>query len=665
VSPSFLLEIGVEEVPDRMIRPALEPLRTAFAAAITERRLGGAVDWVDATPRRLVLSASGLDDRQPDAEDFVTGPPKSAGAGAAAGFAKKMTARVEDLEIAETPKGDYYAFRRRVTGRAAAAILAEALPGLILGIPWPKTMYWTGKDGPRFIRPIRWIVALLDDQVVPFEVAGVRSGSVSCGHRRLGASQVPVTIASYVEELRKNYVLVHAEDRLRRITDGLTGVRIKPDPELLETLVYLTEFPTPIIGQFDQSFLALPEEVLVTVMRHHQKYFSVLDEDGRLAPRFAAVLNTEGDPDGLIRQGNERVLRARFNDARFFWETDQRRRLGERLEDLKGVTFQARLGSYYDKTSRIIGLVDELSGGSGTAAVAARLSKCDLTTEMVKEFPELQGVVGGLYARAQGVPEEVAAAIYDHYKPLHIEDAIPRTAEGQIVSLADKLDTLRGCFRIGMIPSGSRDPLALRRAAQGIVKILVEGGHALSLRRLAAGDGPLEEFLLDRVRYYFRDVRRFAYDEVSAVLSAGHDNLADAAARLAALQAVRPTENFEPLAASFKRIRNILVQAEFSGEGQSVDAAALEAGPEADLHAAFQTIRVDVEDHRRSRAYRPALEAIATLRPAVDRFFDKVLVNAPDPGVRRNRLALLAGLLGEFSSIADFSEIITVRSPYE
>jgi glycyl-tRNA synthetase beta chain len=347
-------------------------------------------------------------------------------------------------------------------------------------------------------------------------------------------------------------------------------------------------------------------------------------------------------------------LRARFNDARFFWETDQKKKLADRLPDLAHVTFQAKLGSYLEKTERMIALVKELHGDHA-AIRAAQLSKCDLTTELVKEFTELQGVVGGLYAREQGEPEEVWQAIYDHYKPASMEDSIPRNPAGELVALADKLDTLRGCFSIGLIPTGSRDPFALRRAAQGVVKILVEGELRLPVRKLLGGDAKLEEFVLDRVRYYFKDIRGFKYDEVNAVLASGWDDLVDVEERLIAIQAVRPTEDFEPLAASFKRIQNILKQAQFSGDGSQIDAALLEPGPESDLYKEFQKVRGAVAN----QPYRPALESIASLRPKVDLFFDKVHVNAPDAKIRQNRLTLLHTLLAEFSTIADFSEIIT------
>ena len=388
-------------------------------------------------------------------------------------------------------------------------------------------------------------------------------------------------------------------------------------------------------------------------MRHHQKYFSVENATtGELAPHFIAVMNTDADPDGLVRQGNEGVLRGRFNDARFFWEMDQKKTLADRLPDLAHVTFQAKVGSYLEKTDRVVALTREL-GGNEHAQRAALLAKCDLTTDMVKEFTDLQGIVGGLYAKEQGEPEQVSRAIYEHYKPVSMEDSIPSTPEARILALADKLDTLRECFRVGLMPSGSRDPFALRRAAQGVIRILVEGGIALPF----AETGELREFLIDRIRYYFREVRGFRYDEINAVLASGVRDLPDVAARLEALHQVRPTEDFEPLAASFKRIANILKQASFSNGG-AVDASLLEPGPEHDLYKDFDRVR----QNAKTSDYLPALEAIATLRPAVDRFFDKVLVNAPDERIRRNRLTLLSNLLTEFSAIADFSEIVPTNS---
>ena len=669
---NLLLEIGCEEIPDWMIQGALDHLAQSFSALVSERNIGPVAIGTDATPRRLVLRAEGLLESQPDISERVWGPAKSAPQAAVAGFAKKQGLTPDDLEILSDGKTDKYSYVRKTKGQPTSDILGEALPRLILKTPFPKTMYWPGKGGARFIRPIRWIVCLLGEQVVPFEIAGVRSGNESSGHRKLGAYRFPVTWENYVDELRKNYVILSSDERRKRIRAVPT--KYKCDNDLLNTLVNLTEWPTPITGSFDPEFLDLPKEVLITVMRVHQKYFSVESKDGQLQPQFVAVTNTDGDPEGLIRHGNETVLRARFNDARFFWNADQKKKLADRVDDLANVTFQARLGSYRDKTIRIAELTREL-GGDSDAIRAAHLCKADLTTELVKEFTELQGIIGGLYAARQGEPREVADAIYDHYKPASMEDAIPRTPAGQLVSIADKLDTLRGCFKIGMIPTGSKDPFALRRAAQGIVRILVEGKLRLPIRSLLNGDPQLEDFLLDRLRYYFREIRGFAYDEVSAVLASGWDDLVDVEERLNALREVRPTEDFQAVSAGFKRIKNILKQSdqscgvgasalrhklplmasERSSDTNQIDPALIEEGPENVLYQAIlKTIQA-----LPTLAINQKLQTIAALRPHIDLFFDKVLVNAPDAAVRQNRLTLLHTMLAEFSTIADFSEIVT------
>jgi len=655
MSLPFLLEIGTEEIPDWMIPGALESLHGHLEGL-------GIAARMDATPRRLVARAEGLPERLPDTEERVNGPRKNAPEKAVEGFARKQGVTPADLTI----EGEYYTYLRKTPGRRMIDVLAESLPSIILKITFPKTMYWTGKTGPRFIRPIRWLVALLGDQVIPFELAGVRSNNLTFGHRRggraLAGAGLESRFATYEQTLRDNFVILSATERRKKIDDGVAALmkcgaeaprginpapqgRLKPDPALLETLIYLTEYPTPILGEFDPQFLALPEEVLITVMRHHQKYFSVEDESGHLAPQFVAVMNTSADPEGLVRRGNERVLRARFNDARFFWQTDQRKTLADRVEDLAHVTFQAKLGSYLDKTDRVVALVKKL-GGDENADRAARLAKADLTTELVREFTELQGVVGGLYARAQGEPDPVWQAIYDHYKPESMEDSIPRGATGRLVSLADKLDTLIECFRIGMAPNGSRDPFALRRAAQGVVKIIVEGRMSIPPLSLIGGAPQLTEFFEERVKFYFRDVRGFAYDEVNAAMAAGWSDLPELEARLLRLQKIRPSPDFEPLAASFKRIKNILRQAGF--EGGPFNPELLEAGPESELYEEVdRTARQLIEDR------------IGALRPKVDLFFDKVLVNAPDPAVRANRLAMLHTLLEQFRAFADFSEIVT------
>jgi glycyl-tRNA synthetase beta chain len=648
----FLLEIGTEEIPDWMIVPALQELTFAFDE-LTHReniyREGNTI--TDATPRRLVLRAPKLIERTPQIRSRQLGPAVRAGEAAAAGFARKMGTTPDKLVTDTNSKGEeIYIFEKTTEGQDTPAILARELPKLILGIPWHKTMVWNGKGTERFIRPIRWLVASFFQNPVAFSIGGVHSSNTTSGHRILGKPSIPVTIDDFDEQLLTNYVILSADARRAKIESEIAALlegpisgkalRVKPDPDLLHTLTYITEFPTPILGSFDPQYLELPSEILTTVMRHHQKYFSVEDSAGNLSPHFIAVMNTNADPDGLVRHGNERVLRARFNDARFFWAQDQKKKLEDRVADLKNVTFQAKVGSYYEKTQRVTQLVKELGGDERSAL----LSKTDLTTDMVKEFTDLQGIVGGLYAKAQGEPESTWRAIYDHYKPLSMEGEIPSTAEGKLLSLADKWDTLVSCFAVGLIPSGSRDPFALRRAAQGVVRVIVEGKLKFDFPGM---NDELREFMRDRIEYYFRDVRAFAYDEVRACMSAGWTDLLDLGARLKRVQAIRPTPDFEPIAASFKRIKNILKQADFK-RSDGVAATILETGPERDLYDEY------------SRTANQALEErIVSLRPKIDLFFDKVLVNAPDPAIRQNRLTLLDSILCDFSKIADFSEIVT------
>ena len=681
----FLLEVGTEEIPDWMIKPACGHLERNFLEALADADLrAGVACEVHATPRRLVLVASNLAERQADRTERLTGPPKKIAfddkgepTKAGIGFAKRTATAIGELEVGDDGR---LFVEKKVEGRTTIEILGEALPQVILGVHFPKTMYWTGKTGPRFIRPIRWLLALLDGAVVPFEIAGVASGYRTCGHRRLGVADLDVTgWSDYQDKLRENYVLLLADDRRKKIEQGIEsllsdGLQVRRNPRLLETLVNLTEYPTPILGGFQEEHLDLPEEVLETVMQHHQRYFAIEDSAGKLQPSFIAVANLDGDPDGIIRQGHERVLRARFNDARFFWEADQKQPLADRVADLRGVVFHAKLGTYFAKMQRTVPLAQRLAEGIGlspdgvwNAQQAAELAKADLTTEMVGEFPELQGVIGGLYAAHQGEARDVADAVYDHYRPAGADDAIPRTRIGLVVALADKLDTLGGFFRVGMIPSGSRDPFALRRAAYGIIRILIEGELQLSLDMLGEWAEPgesreaLSEFFLDRLRYYLRDVRGYRYDEVNAVLAASADVPLDAAARAAAIATVRPTPDFEPLAVSFKRIKNILRQAGGveSFSAQTLDLKLIEPGAEADLHAAFEKLRPAVAGQKQNGEYAEALKAIASLRPAVDRYFDDVLVMAKDEEVKQNRLTFLAHLLEEFSTIADFAEIVS------
>jgi glycyl-tRNA synthetase beta chain len=702
----FLFEIGCEEIPAGMLPGAMKELKVILEKYLTTHNLmqDSSIE-VYGAPRRLVASCARLRVKQPDETKEVTGPPKSVSydatgkpTRAAESFAQKMNLPVGMLSTIATPKGEYLSAKQVILGRSAKEILEDILPRSVAEIPWPRSMYWTGASGLHFIRPVRWVVALLGGKPLRFALGDAEVGNHSSGHRFLGKAKFPIGSGKdYVQKLRANFVLVRPEDRkqkiereLRRLASG-KGLRIHEDAHLMDLVTYLNEYPTAILGGFDSSYLDLPEEILITVMRDHQKYFALERKDGTLAPNFLAVINLDKDRAGLIRAGHERVLRARFADARFFWETDQKCRLADYLPKLAAVTYQEKLGSYGEKVERMRELARWLSeqwfasgiahASVGAADRAAELSKCDLVTEMVREFTELQGIVGGLYAKSQGEPEEVAWAVYDHYKPSGLEDSIPRNIAGQAVALADKFDSLVGCFAVGLVPSGSSDPFALRRAAIGIVKVLLETKLPVSLSMVIArsartlANGPRKisvtlqvekqvlEFLLDRARFVLKERGDLAYDEVNAALAAGADDLVDAIRRMEAVRAIRKTKNFEPLAVSFKRIRKILEKAgpQAGWKMSAVRSDLFTEEAERDLHARAASVRKEVEQQKRAGRYREALQEIAKLRPVVDRFFDDVMVMADDEQIRRNRLTLLLGLLSEFSTIADFSEIVTVE----
>jgi len=709
--PDFLLEIGTEEIPARMIDAASRELKQRVTDLLKRERLtSGEVVAFD-TPRRLSVLASGISVSQPDLTERVNGPSANIAykdgqpTPAAHAFAKKAGVEVSKLETVATPKGEYLAATITKKGRAAREILADMLPKEINSIYWPKNMYWR-KPNEKFVRPVRWIVALLDEEIVPLEFDGIHAGNFSRGHRILNDApvRVPRAGAEYVRVLESAKVLgrEEREKQIRKSLDAATrtipGARWREDKELLDTVVNLTEYPSAILGSFDIEFLTLPEEVLVTVMRDHQKYFAVEDSNGKLAAHFLAVLNTDGDRDGIIRHGNERVLRARFNDARFFWQTDQKKPLRERLELLRHVTFQKDLGSYYDKTIRVQRLaswLSEIVKQSGMAVrpgivhKAACLAKTDLTTELVKEFTELQGIVGGLYARVQELDEHlsddvrqgISTAIYDHYKPESMDDSVPRTVEGAVLSIADKADSIAGMFALGLIPSGSKDPFALRRQANGIVKTIAEHKLPFGLQELmtdararyagspaegkfvATVDYPnaINGFFRERLEFYLKDSRGYAYDVVNAVLAAGSGDIVDDLARAEAVTKVRSSGDFASISVAFKRMKNILRQARESGKIPSsrIEQAALIEDAERELAALIPPTAERVRTLRAERNYDQALLEIAKLRPAVDKFFDKVMVMVDDERVRANRLALLETLVKEFSTIADFSEIVT------
>jgi glycyl-tRNA synthetase beta chain len=690
----FLFEIGLEEIPARMIAEAEDELARRVEEVLKRERLLSVGHEVHSysTPRRLAVLVSGVEPAQADSEEQLTGPSWAVAfkngepTAAAQAFAKKAGVAVSALEKTTTPKGEYVSAIVLRKGRTTSEILAEQLPRELASLYWPKNMYWRAGKPERFVRPVKWLLALLDHSIVRVEFAGVHAANLTYGHRILHGD-APVTVehaGDYLGALEAAFVTADVALRRHRIRKGLdaatrtiAGARWREDEGLVETVTNLTEWPSVLLGSFDPEYLALPEEVLVTVMRDHQKYFAVGDANSKLAPYFLTVLNTQPDEHAseIIRHNNERVLRARFNDARFFWTVDQKIPLVDRVEMLKSVTFQKDLGSYFEKTeanlqiSERLGAVSVERGASvdePALGTAVRLAKTDLTTELVKEFTELQGIVGGLYARAQGLGEPVAQAIYWQYSPAAMEDPIPPTVEGQILGIADRFQTIEAMFGIGLEPTGSKDPFGLRRAANGIVKILAESELPLRLSDLVTGaDTKPTAFLRERVEFYLRDVSGYAYDVVNAVLAAGYDDVRDAIARAEALTAVRGSEDFIAISAAFKRMNNIIRQAyekKLWKEGisdKAVESTLLSDPAEVALVSHVEKLMPEVENLRSEHNYREALERIATLRPHVDLFFDKVMVMVDEPSLRDNRLALITRVKTSFSSIADFSEVVT------
>jgi glycyl-tRNA synthetase beta chain len=690
----FLLELGLDEIPARMIAQAEAELGRRVSDLLTRERLLGPAGKVTtySTPRRLAVVVEDVLASQADTEEKLTGPSwkvafkDGAPTPAAEAFAKKAGVPVAALEKITNAKGEYVGATVQRKGFNAAELLAAELPKEVFALYWAKNMYWRAHKPERFVRPIRWVIALLDSAIVPVEIAGIGAGNLSRGHRILHGS-APVVIErpqAYAGALRAAYVVVDVAQRrhtIRKALDAATrtvaGARWREDEALVESVVHLTEWPSAILGNFEAEYLTLPEEVLVTVMRDHQKYFAVEGPDGKLLPHFLAVLNIQVDEEGkaTIQHGNQKVLRARFKDAQFFWEVDQKIKLVDRVESLKNVTFQKELGSYHWKTEKNLDVVRALlrvlnenhiwPDEAGTLK-AVELAKVDLTTELVKEFTELQGVIGGLYAQAQGHSETVWLAIYDQYKPASTDDAIPPTPEGQILGLADRIQTITAMFGIGNAPTGSKDPFALRRAANAIVSILAESGLPLTLSDVIAASGAesaneaqVAAFLRERLHFYLKDVRGFAYDVVNATLAAGADDVRDAIARAEALTGARESADFAAIAAAFKRIKNILRQAEEKGFAVQADPGAALSAEARQLADAAALLAPEVAALRKLRFYGQALEAIAALRPAVDAFFDKVMVLDPDPAVRGANLAVIKEVLDGFRGIADFSEIVT------
>jgi glycyl-tRNA synthetase beta chain len=707
--PAFLLEIGLEEIPASMIPAAQAELAKRFRELLTRERLVADDFEVKSysTPRRLAVLAEGLLPKQADMEELLIGPSVAVAykngvpTPAAIAFAKKSGVEVAALETIQNAKGEYVSATVRRQGRGAAEVLMTLLPVEIAGIYWPKSMYWRAGKPERFVRPVRWLLALLDEEVLPLAFAGVTADGVTYGHRVLYGDK-PLVVRKpreYAEKLAAAYVEVDPGARrqnIRKALDVVTrqipGARWREDEELVDIVTNLTEWPSVILGSFDASYLDLPEEVLVTVMRDHQKYFALEDANGKLLPNFLAVLNIEVNAAGaaIIRHGNERVLRARFNDARFFWDVDLKTSLLERVEKLRNVTFQKEIGSYWEKTElnlataralkqELIDVPDE-----NTIDTAIRLAKADLTTEMVKEFTELQGIMGGLYARAEGYPDEIADAIGEHHRPEGASDAIPETKLGAIVALADKMTTIAAMFSKGMVPTGSKDPFALRRAGSGVVRILVENAavreelHLMTVVRTALArpewtgeelGRQVLEFMLDRLEFYLQETAgarlqtaravrnsRAAGDEVELV---GYGRVAGFAR---ALEAAVGSENVTAVAELLKRTSNILRQAREKGivHPGAESAELLRESAEIDLARAVSQADVAIQKKYREGKYDAAIAAIAELQQPLNAFFDSVMVMVDDAQLRDNRLALLARTESTVRWAADFSELASL-----
>jgi glycyl-tRNA synthetase beta chain len=640
---------------------------------------------VNSTPRRIIFFLSHIPLRESDRDEEVKGPPVKAAYDAEGkptqalnGFLKKNNVAIGDVIAG----GDYIRVRRTIKGRSAGEILQERVPQIVESLRWPKMMRW-GNGEHSYIRPIHSVVSVLDGAHLPLTIFGIASGTTTRGHRTLAPKSIEVlSYNDYVTQLELNRVVIAADRRRHvmaeraRVLGTQAGGTPSIDASIWSQWQYLTEYPGVVRAEFGREFLALPDEVLVTVMRVHQKQLPIRDANEKLTNSFLAVLDNDGDPDGNAAYGNSFVTNARFADAKFFYETDRKRTLESRLPELERLQFQEKLGNYLDKTKRIETIAAAISDDADTLA-AARLCKTDLVTEMVKEFTDLQGQIGGIYAREEGLPKNTWQAIYDHYLPINIDDALPRTLSGAIVSVADKIDTLTGFFRIGAKPTGSKDPFALRRAAQGVVQILLNrdkrsvkigidklidaglGAHGAS----ADSKDDLLAFFAERVRTILEaSAYGFAYDEIAAAMEAGWaSSLTDLVDRITALKAMRGEANFLSILDSAKRIANITAGHETASR---IDPSKLESDIEKRLADLVGITTDQIEEMIAERDYKRALETFAALAPELETFFDEVMVMVEDEGVRRNRMALLRTVGNAVMKIADVTKIVVDRREY-
>ncbi len=685
----LLLEIGTEEIPSGYLESGLKELRQLAESYLRDNRIemeGGLYTY--GTPRRLVLVGKAISDRQEDTIQEITGPPKKAAfdeegnpTKAAFGFAKKQGVSVDELQLLETPKGEYLHFKRKMPGRPTIELLSEILSELIANIPWPKSMRW-GSGGFSFVRPIHWVLALFNGEVIPFEVAGVRSGNKSRGHRFMAPQIMEIDdFQDYLRKMNEGSVVIDQREREGEVEKAIitaaktvSGTPMR-DPELLSTVTNMVEYPSAICGGFDKAFLNLPDPVLITAMKEHQRYFPIRDREDRLMPNFVAVNNTIARDESIVRKGHERVLRARLADADFFLKEDRKRPLENRLEDLKAVIYQAELGTSFAKVQRFTKLAEYLAKQIAPEKIddvrlAARLCKCDLVTDMVGEFPSLQGTMGEIYARLDGHPEDVCLAIADHYLPSQAESELPGSLIGSIVGMADRMDTIVGCFAVGLEPTGTADPYALRRHALGIIRIIRAKKIGISLKDFVSKSGSIlneaisfdREKVVDRVLDFIKD--RFKnlllsegipQDFVEAVITIDFSFLNEIEERIVALRRFREiSKDFERLTISFKRIMNIVRG--FEGTDK-VNPDLFEHTSEENLWKTFQSVKDNVQKKIDRGTHFDALNSIAELTGPVDEFFSDVMVMAEDVRIRENRLGMLKGLNQLFLQIADFSKL--------
>lgn len=684
----LLLEVGTEEIPANFIGPALGKMKDLAIALFKEERLEFGEVHCYATPRRLVLHVTELSERQAAFSREVVGPSKSVSfdpttgqpTKAAIGFATGQGVDISDLKIKKTQKGEYVSIIKMEEQKETALFLRELLPRLISFTTFPKMMRWDGSGIP-FVRPIRWIMAVYDERLVEFEFAGLRSQERSYGHRFMAPNSFKVKdFKSYKRLLEKNFVIIDQEQRRGMIEDQLRIIaekkkgKILKDEELIDQAVYMVEYPESILGSFDPRFSGLPKELPINAMKEHQGYFSLVDKEERLLPYFISVCNIKSEDMELIRRGNERVLAARLSDAAFYFEKDKALRFEGLIEGLRGVIFQERLGSLYEKTERISGLSIYLADIIGNVPIekvkrAAQLCKVDLLTGVVREFPKLQGIMGREYALIHGEEADVARAIDEHYLPRFAGDSSPSTAIGAIISVADKIDTIVGCFGVGLVPSGSEDPYALRRQGLGIIQILVERLQPVSIpelidlsMRLLEGKINREpdkvkvevmHFLMQRMEYIL-NTKGMRYDLIDAVLSSRFDRPSDVYNRAQALSTASKEEGFVSLMTSFKRAINIIPK-DFTYE---LNLEKLKEPAEKQIYEAFKTIETKMGQLVSKGMYKELLKEISMLREPIDNFFDKILVMDKDLSTRYNRLALLSLIRGIFLQIADFSKIV-------